>query len=90
MGSENRLSSKSESFMVFLIDIVFSIILFFLVFCVSYGLNVVCKSWDSALLQLCLLLLISSATICSLIFVLQSSFEVFKGLRIARNNSSKT
>jgi len=74
-------------------DILFSILFFFMFFCVSWSLNLIGKSWDNALgiiLQLVVLLLISYALICSLIFALQSVFEFFKNLRIARNKNSKT
>jgi len=76
----------------FITDIFFSILFFFLVFCLSWILNLTGKSWEGAigiLLQLFVLFLISCATICSLIFALQSAFEFFKRLRIARNKNSK-
>lgn len=79
-----------EALVRFITDILFTILLFFLVFCVSLGLNIIGKSWDSALvilLQLFVLFLISSATICSLIFILQRAFDFFKSLRISRDKN---
>lgn len=77
----------------FVTDILFSILSFLLVFYVSLVLSLIGKSSDSdlvILLRLVVLLLISSATICSVIFALQSAFDFVESIRITYNENPKT
>jgi hypothetical protein len=91
--SEARALPKRELLVRIATDTLFSLSFFFLFFCISYGLSSAGKSWGSApviIWRLVVLLLISSATVCSLIFALHSAFEFFKSFRIVHIENCKT
>lgn len=86
-GSEVSTLTKRELLVTVGTDILFSVLFFFLFICVSLILNLIGKYWDSTLVQLFVLFLLSFATICSLIFALQSTLDFFKRLRTTGNRN---
>jgi len=82
MASESQswVRFKKQRLFSIVADISFSILFFCVIFYFSLILNFVGKSWNSIIWQFLVLFLISCATVCSIVFALQSVFDFLNNL----------